>query len=343
MKFNLKKYFTQKKIFKPLIIAEISANHCGKKSLFLKTIKSAAKNGADLIKIQTYEPKDITINKSNKIKGWDKNKIWELYSKAQTPFKWHEDAFKLAKKIDIEIFSTPFSERSVDFLKKFNVKLYKISSFEITDFKLIRKIAMTKKPVIVSTGMASLDEIRDCVREIKKYHSKIILLHCVSGYPTSESEANLNKIINLKKKFKSFNIGLSDHTNDITSSIASMALGVSVIEKHFILSKRLKSLDKEFSILPYQLKKLSEYSNKVFLTLGDGKFKIRKEEKNSIRFRRSIFSTKNIAKGELLNEKNISTFRPKIGIDAKNYFKIIGKKSNKNIKAFKPIFKNDLN
>ena len=342
MKINLKEYFKKKEILKPLIIAEISANHCGKKSLFLQTIKSAAKNGADLIKIQTYEPKDITINRSNQIKGWNKKKIWELYSKAQTPFKWHKEGFDLAKKLNIELFSTPFSERAVDYLKKFNVKLFKISSFEITDFKLIRKIAKTKKPVIVSTGMASSDEIRNCIKEIKKYHNKIILLHCVSGYPTSESEANLNRINSLRKKFKNINVGLSDHTNDITSSIASMALGVSVIEKHFILSKKLNSLDKKFSILPHQLRKLSDYSKKIYLTLGDGKFRIRKEEKNSVRFRRSIFAVKNIVKGELFSRKNIGTFRPRIGIDAKDYFRVIGKKSNKNIKALSPIFKKDL-
>ena len=229
MKINFQKYFTFGNNLKPLIIAEVSANHCGKKSLFLKTIKSAAENGADLIKIQTYEPKDITVNKSLNIKDWNNKKIWRLYSKAQTPFKWHNDAFKLAKKLNVELFSTPFSNRGVDFLLKMKVKLFKISSFEINDFKLIKKVASTRKPIIVSTGMASLNEIKKCINLIKKFHNKIILLHCVSGYPTPDKEANLLRILSLKKYFKKINIGLSDHTNDIVSAMSSIPLGVSVI------------------------------------------------------------------------------------------------------------------
>ena len=168
MTFNLNNYFKSKNNLRPLIIAEVSANHCGKKSLFLKSIRSAAKNGADLIKIQTYEASDITINKSFKIKNWNKKKIWKLYSKAQTPYAWHKDAFSLAKKLKVELFSSPFSEKAVDFLQSFNVKLFKIASFEITDLKLIRKIAKTKKPIIISTGMASLKEIQECIRLINK-------------------------------------------------------------------------------------------------------------------------------------------------------------------------------
>ena len=155
MTFKLKQYFTSRKRLRPLIIAEVSANHCGKKSLFLKSIKSAAKNGADLIKIQTYEADDITINKSFNIKNWDKKKIWNLYSRAQTPYAWHKEAFALAKKLKIELFSSPFSEKAVDFLQSCNVKLFKIASFEINDLKLVHKIAKTKKPIIIATGRAS--------------------------------------------------------------------------------------------------------------------------------------------------------------------------------------------
>ena len=338
MKTNLQKYFTFGNNLKPLIIAEVSANHCGKKSLFLKTIKSAAKNGADLIKIQTYEPKDITVNKSLNIKNWNNKKIWQLYSKAQTPFSWHFDAFKLAKKLNVELFSTPFSNRAVDFLLKMKVKLFKISSFEITDFKLIKKIASTRKPIIISTGMASLNEIKKCINLIKKFHNKIILLHCVSGYPTPDKEANLLRILTLKKYFRKTNIGLSDHTNDIVSSMSSIPLGVSVIEKHFILSKKLRSLDKDFSITPKQLKELSIFTKKAFLTLGDGKFKIQKNEIKSIKFRRSIYAIKDIKKGEILSKNNISTYRPVMGIKAENYFKILGRKAKKNIKIHSPIY-----
>tara|TARA_B100000767_G_scaffold272602_2_gene300658 strand:+ start:3760 stop:4791 length:1032 start_codon:yes stop_codon:yes gene_type:complete len=338
MKINIQKYFKYKNNLKPLIIAEISANHCGSKSLFLKTIKSAAKNGADLIKIQTYEPEDITIDKSFDLPNWNKKKIWKLYSKAQTPYKWHHDAFKLAKKLNIELFSTPFSKRAVDFLLKKKVKLFKISSFEINDFNLVKKIASTKKPIILSTGMASLNEIRECVNIIKKFHNKIILLHCVSGYPTPDHEANLMRISSLKKYFKNINIGLSDHSDDILSSISSIPLGAKVIEKHFILSKKLKSFDRNFSITPQQLKILSTYTKKIFLNLGDGKFKIQKKEQISIKFRRSIFSIKNIKKGEKLSQDNISTFRPAIGLSAKYYFQILGKKAKKDIEANTPIY-----
>jgi len=338
MTFNLNKYFTSKKPLRPLIIAEVSANHCGKKSLFLKSIISAAKNGADLIKIQTYEASDITINKSFNIKNWNKKKIWNLYSKAHTPYSWHKEAFTLAKKLKIELFSSPFSERAVDFLQTFNVKLFKIASFEITDLKLIKKIAQTKKPVIVSTGMASLNEIKECVKLIKKYHSKVVLLHCVSGYPTQESEANLKRILTLKNNFKNINIGLSDHTNNINTSIASIPYNTVFIEKHFILSKKLNSLDRKFSINPKELKELSRISKIIFSSLGNGNFKIQNNEKESLRFRRSIFSIKKIKKGEKFTTNNISTYRPEVGLSAKFFFNVLGKRAKKNIDTHSPIY-----
>ena len=338
MTFNLNKYFNSKNTLRPLIIAEVSANHCGKKSLFLKSIKSAAKNGADLIKIQTYEAKDITLNKSFNIKNWDKKKIWNLYTKAQTPYAWHKDAFSLARKLEIELFSSPFSENAVDFLQTFNVKLFKIASFEITDLKLVKKIARTKKPIIVSTGMASLHEIRECIKMINKYHNKIVLLHCVSGYPTPESEANLKRIITLKNKFKNINIGLSDHTNNITTSIASIPYDTVFIEKHFILSKKLKSLDKNFSIDPIELRNLSKLSKIVYSSIGNGNFKIQKNEKKSLKFRRSIFSIKKIKKGEKFSYKNISTFRPEVGVSAKFFFNVLEKKAKKDIPLNSPIY-----
>jgi pseudaminic acid synthase len=338
MKFNLNEYFFSKKILRPLIIAEVSANHCGKKNLFLQSIRSAAKNGADLVKIQTYEANDITIKKSFDIKNWDKKKIWKLYSKAQTPYSWHKEAFALAKKLKIELFSSPFSEKAVDFLQNFNVKLFKIASFEINDLKLVKKIAKTKKPIIVSTGMASLKEIKECIKTINKYHNKIVLMHCVSGYPTPEGEANLKRIVTLKNNFKKINIGLSDHTNNITTSIASIPYNAVFIEKHFILSKKLKSLDKKFSINPAELKELSKISKVIFASLGNGDFKIQKHEKPSLQFRRSIFSIRKIKKGERFTSNNISTYRPKVGLGANFYFKVLGKKAKKDIDSYSPIY-----
>ncbi len=338
MKININNYFIPNKSLKPLIVAEISANHCGNKLLFLKSIKSAAKNGADLIKIQTYEPNDITLNKQINKKNLNVKNLWKLYSTAQTPYSWHKEAFALAKKLKIDLFSTPFSERGVDFLLKFKVKLFKISSFEINDVKLIKKVASTRKPVIISTGMASLNEIKRCVKLINKYHNKIIILHCVSGYPTLEKHANLRRILTLKKHFKKNNIGLSDHTNNINTSIASIPYNTVLIEKHFILSKNLNSLDKDFSINPSELKNLSKKSLSIFSALGDGKFNVQNSEKTSLKFRRSIFSIKSIKKGQKFTKTNISTFRPKIGLSAENFFKIIGKKSKKDIKPFSPIY-----
>ena len=204
IKLNNKFNFSYKN--PPIIIAEISGNHNGSKKKFLKLIKLACLNGADLIKIQTYEPKDITLNKNYgnfKIKKglWKGKKLWDLYKKACTPFSWHNEAFKIAKKYKKEIFSSPFSIRAVDLLENLGCKIYKIASFEITDVKLIDYIASKKKPIIISTGMASLREIHKAIDIIKKYHSKIIILHCVSSYPTKLEDINLQRIEILKKKF----------------------------------------------------------------------------------------------------------------------------------------------
>ena len=342
---SLKKYFqkSQKKLnLKPLIIAEISANHSGSKKKFLKLIRSAAMNGADLVKIQTYEAKDITLN-NYKVGNLN---LWNLYSKAKTPLNWHKDAFKLAKKLNIILFSTPFSVRAVQFLEKFNVRLYKISSFEITDLLLIDAIAKTKKPIILSTGMASLKEIDRAVNCIKKYHSKITILHCVSGYPTKEEDINLSRLVFMRQKYKEFNIGLSDHTDDINSSIASCCLGATFIEKHYILNKNDKSLDQKFSIDPKQLKKLSIFAKEIYKSLLNKKklnnLPNSKGESYSKLFRRSIFLTKNLNKGDKITLNNVSTFRPSIGIKSENIFKVIGKRVNKNKKKNEPLRYADL-
>ena len=252
------------------------------------------------------------------------------------------DAFKLAKKLRIELFSTPFSIRAVDLLKKYNAKIYKIASFEITDFKLVDKIARTKKPVIISTGMASLQEINACIKIIKKYHKKIILLHCVSGYPTPEVQTNLKRLNVIKKKFPLYNVGLSDHTNDILTSLASIPFGVTIIEKHFMIRKNLNSLDKKFSILPKDLLELSKKSKRIFSALGKESFSIQKKEMISKYYRRSIFAVKEIKKNEKITNQNIGTFRPHVGLSANYYFKILGKRIKKNIKPFSPIFKKDI-
>ena len=336
IKIKKKTHFSYNK--PPLIIAEISGNHGGSKKRFLKLIDLACKNGADLIKIQTYEPKDITIKSKKshyKIKNgiWKNKFLWDIYKKACTPFSWHKEAFKIAKKNKKIIFSSPFSKRAVDLLESLKVPIYKIASFEITDVNLIKYIASKNKPIIISTGMSTISEIKFAIKIIEKFHKKIVILHCVSNYPTNVNDTNLSKIQKLKKIFKNYMIGLSDHTNDIYSSIASVPLGVVAIEKHFKM-KNQNTLDSEFSITPKQLKILKENTLNVFQSLKNKK----KDSKINIKFRRSIFASKLILKNERLTEKNIECYRPEIGIKARDYFKILGKITRKKINKHDPIF-----
>jgi len=328
---------------RPVVIAEISGNHGGNKNKFLKLIKSAYLNGADLVKIQTYEPKDITLRKkknSFKIKKgiWKNKYLWDLYEKACTPFEWHDEAFQIAKKFKKILFSSPFSIRAVDFLESFNVPIYKIASFEITDHKLIKYIASKKKPIIISTGMASIKEINKAIQTINKYHNKIIIMHCVSNYPTKLEDTELSNISSLKKIFKNNLVGLSDHTDDIYSSLASVPLNVVAIEKHFKINRK-KTLDSNFSILPEQLKSLKQNVILIHKSLNK---KNKNNQKININLRRSIFATQNINKNEKLTKKNIDTFRPNIGISSEYFFKIIGKKTRKKIKKFDSIYFKDL-
>ena len=344
MKIKINKYKEFNLSNPPLIVAEISGNHCGNKKLFLKHIKEAAKNGADLIKIQTYEPDDITVNSKKKIfkisSGiWKGKFLYDLYKKAHTPYKWHKDAFKLCKKLGVILFSSPFSVKAVKFLKKLDVPLYKIASVEITDLNLVNEIAKTRKPIIISTGCANISEIEKCLKVIKKIHKKIILLHCVSKYPTLDHEANILKIKKLKKKFKNTLIGLSDHTDSIYSSLAATSLGIVLIEKHFIIDKKLKYEDRKFSIDKKQLIELKNSTNRIHKILNS---KILNEIPNKD-LRRSIFASKKIKKGEKITKKNIISLRPKVGICASNFFKILNKKSKKEIEKYEPIMKNDIN
>jgi pseudaminic acid synthase len=340
MKINFKSFFNEKK--PPKIVAEISSNHCGSKKLLLQHIKCASQAGADMVKIQTYEPQDITVDSRSKKfflkKGLWKNKnLHSLYKKANTPFSWHKDAFKLAKKLKIILFSSPFSPRAVDFLEKLGNPIYKLASLEITDVNLIKKIAQTKKPIIISTGSSNLKEIKNCVKIIKQYHSKIIILHCVSKYPTLDEEANLKRLDILRKQFKKIPLGLSDHTNNIYSSIAATSKGVVLIEKHFKLNRKINSPDKAFSLIPDQFKDLKKFSLKIHKILN---YKLQKNNYNSFQ-RRSIFAKRDIKKGEKFSEDNIVSLRPKIGICSSQFFSILNKSAIKSITANKPIYAKD--
>ena len=345
LKVGKKICFSLKK--SPVIIAEVSANHCGSKKKFINHIKLAHKNGADLVKIQTYEPQDITLktkNKKFKIKAglWKNKYLWDLYKRAQTPFKWHYDAFKIAKKLGITLFSTPFSTRAVDFLESLNVKLYKIASLENTDLNLVDRIAKTKKPIIVSTGASSFKEVKECIKTINRYHNKVIILHCVSEYPTPQDQANLSRIIKLRKIFKNNLIGLSDHTTTIDTALASVPLGIVAIEKHFKNSNKNKSEDAKFSITPKELFELKKKSIIYYNSTKPNTSESNKGDKKATKHKRSIYSKKNILKNEKINKNNIVALRPKIGIESNKFFKIVGKRARKKIKINEPIFMKDL-
>ena len=344
MKIKIKNnlfFDTQKK---PLIIAEISGNHSQSKKKFLSLILKSHENGADLVKIQTYEPQDLTIKsftKGFKIKKgtWRGQYLWNLYKKAHTPFKWHKDAFDLAKRKNINLFSTPFSKRGVDLLESFKVPLYKVSSFEIIDHKLIDLIAKTRKPIIISTGLSKINEIQNAIKIINKYHNKIIILHCVSEYPTKPEKVNFKRINILKKKFKNLPIGLSDHTDNIYSSVLALSYGIVAIEKHVKLNLQSKTVDSSFSIDLNQLNKLSQLIKNFHIGISTkGDFRYSKSNKSSLIFRKSIFATKDIKIGEKFTENNIDTFRSLNGLKANNYFKVLGKKSKKNLKKNSPIY-----
>ena len=326
----------------PFFIAEISGNHNGKISNAKRLIDLAKKGGADAVKIQTYTPAMMTI-KSNafKIKKglWANMNLWKLYQKAQTPLEWHKTLFSHARKKKIKIFSTPFSTDGVHFLEQLNPPIYKVSSFEMNDLNLIKRIALTKKPMIISTGLANLKEIRKTVITAKKYGCKdITLLYCVSEYPSKITDFNINNIEILSKKFKC-RVGLSDHS--LGSKIACVAIvkGAVVIEKHICL-KNIKSVDSKFSLQGNDILKFRKDINDTYqLTKNTNFVRKNKELQNKI-FRRSIYAIKDIKKGEKFTYKNIKTFRPNIGLSASHYLQILNKKSPLNISKNYPLKKN---
>ena len=316
----------------PFLVAEISANHCGNINLAKKLIKCAKDNGADAAKLQTYTADTMTIQSNKKYfkiknglwKGYD---LWNLYNEAHTPLEWNKKLFDYGKKLGITIFSTPYDETAVNLLEKLKCPMYKVASFEITDLLLIKKISQTKKPIIISTGMASMEEIELAYRTAKNYGAKdITLLYCVSNYPSKNSDFNLNNIKILKNKFKC-RVGLSDHSKDNKVAIAAIAAGAEMVEKHIALDKQKRGLDIEFSLKGKEIKKFKEDINLAYNLLGKKYFYRNKSEKKSKIFRRSIFATENIKKGEKFNNQNIRRIRPGYGLEPKYYEKLIGRKS----------------
>ncbi len=331
----------------PFVVAEISANHCGSISIAKKLIKSAKKNGADAVKLQTFTESGMTIN-SNKKRFtignglWKGFTYWELYKKAKTPHSWHKELFKFARQNKIICFSTPFDLNSLELLENLKCPIYKIASFEITDLNLIKHVAKTKKPMIISTGLSKISEIKKAFDVAKKFGAKdITLLYCISSYPAKYDDFNLKNIDILKKKFKC-RVGLSDHSKDNRVASLASAMGAEVFEKQIALENQKEGLDIEFSLKGSELRKYKEdllLSSKI---IGQNNFIRKKNELKNLIYRRSLFAIKDIDKGEKFTNKNIQALRPNIGLSPIYFEKLIGKKSKRKIKYGSSIKKNDI-
>ena len=330
------------KDFPPYVIAEISGNHNGKIDNAIDLITSAKEAGADAVKIQTYTPDTITIKSERdefKIKGglWDGYKLYDLYEKAHTPWEWHKTLFEHAKNIGVTIFSSFSDDTAVDFLEELGCPAYKIGSAELIDLPLICKAASTGKPMLISTGMAIEEEIDEAVETARLNGcSEIILLHCTSAYPSTHKEANLKRIAELQKKFDSV-VGLSDHTLDNVTSLVSIPIGASIIEKHIVLSKNEETVDSKFSIDVLELRDLIKDVNNAWLSLGLSNFKVTKGEQASYKYRPSIYVIKDLYIGDLISNDSIKIIRPGLGIKPKFYDKVIGMKVNTDIVRGTPL------
>ncbi len=330
---------------KPFFIAEISANHEGSISKAYSLIKLAKKYGADAVKLQTYKPETMTLNSKKKYfkinNGlWKNYYLWDLYNKGHTPWSWHKRLFSYAKKNNIRLFSTPFDVTAVDFLEKLNCPFYKVSSFEMNDLELIKKISKTKKTIIISTGMASLREIDISFETTKRNGAKnIVLLYCVSSYPSKIDDYNMYNIKIMKERYKC-DVGLSDHSNDSTVASLALCYGATFFEKHISINHKSKGLDSDFSL---KGKDIAEYRNVLDTSfrLNDNKnffFRSKNELRNK-KFKRSIFSLKQINKNEKFTKFNIVKIRPGDGLDARYYSQILNRKSPIKISPESPLNK----
>jgi len=325
------------------IIAEISGNHNQSYSRAKKIIDSAILSGADAIKMQTYTPDTITLNCRNKwfkIKGnnqWSGQYLYDLYKKAQTPWNWQPKLKKYVEQKGKIFFSTPFDITSVDFLEKINVPVYKVASFEVIDIPLLEKIGKTKKPVIISRGMATETELREAIKTLKKNGTKeIAILHCISSYPATAKDMNLSTIPELKKKFKTVS-GLSDHSLGILASCTAVSLGANIIEKHITLSRKDGGPDSSFSLELNEFKELVSSIREVETSIGKPQNGPLKSESQGISARKSLFVVKDIKKGEKFTKENVHSIRPGYGLSPKFFKIIIQKSSRKNIKKGTPL------
>lgn len=332
----------------PLIIAEISANHGGSLDVMKEHILAAKETGADLVKIQTYTAESMTLDvklEDFQIKHgkWSGSTLFDLYKAAETPLEWHDEIFSYAKTNGIELFATPFDEAAVDFLEKFSPPGYKVASFELTDWSLVEHICKQKRPVLMSTGMASLDEVERVTKVALQHLSphELLLFHCVSEYPTNIAHSNLGMIKVLQDQF-GVSVGLSDHTIGNTAAIAATALGVRAIEKHFIIDRTIKTPDSDFSATFDELSELVKTVHDIYASLNDTPWSRSMGEELNKQFRRSLYYGDDLCAGEILSLKNVRKIRPGFGLACEHLNEILGKRLNCSVKKGQRIQLDDL-
>lgn len=328
-------------IDKTYIIAEMSANHAGSFQRAKEIIHAAKESGADCIKIQTYTADTLTINCDNEYfhidtGTWEGDNLYNLYKKACTPWEWQAELKVEAEKAGIDFLSTPFDRTAVDFLETLNVTAYKIASFELVDIPLITYTASKKKPMILSTGMGTLEEIREAVTAIRKYHNKIVLLKCSSAYPAISDEMNLATMLDLKERF-CCPVGLSDHAMGSLGAVTAVAMGAVVVEKHFCLNRNIENPDSSFSMEPHEFAQMVRDIRTVERAKGTIAYGPTKQEMDNMAFRKSIFAIRDIEIGETLSKDNIRIIRPGYGLKPKYYDGILGKVAQQRIMSGTPL------
>lgn len=317
--------------FSPYVIAEMSANHNGDIKNAYLIIEAAKKAGANAVKMQTYTPDTITLQSQSDdfmIHGglWDGRSLYDLYQEAHTPWDWHKPLFDYAKQLDITIFSSPFDRSAIDLLEDLNAPAYKIASCEAIDLPLIQYAAATKKPMIISMGMANVDEIEEAIdAALEGGCEQLAILHCVSGYPAPAEEYNLHTISDMIRRF-GLVTGLSDHTLDNTTAITSVALGASIIEKHFTLDRNGGGPDDSFSLEPLEMAQLCKDSQTAWKALGKIDYSVKASEQGNVKFRRSLYFVKDLQPGDIITKENIRSIRPGYGIAPKYFERLMGKK-----------------
>lgn len=324
------------------IVAEMSANHNQSYDEAIKIVETAKACGADAIKLQTYTPDTLTIDCGNKFFRientiWEGKKLYDLYQESYTPWEWHHKLKKIAENIGLDFFSTPFDASAVHFLEKLNIPVYKIASFEIVDFPLINTVAKTGKPIIISTGMAKIEEIEEAVSILKKSDcTELALLKCTSSYPAKPEDANLRTIPHMLKTFN-LPIGLSDHTPGIAVPIAAISLGACIVEKHFTLSRKNSAADSSFSLEPEEFKSMVDNIRIAEKALGTVSYTISKQQRTTFNFRKSLFVVEDINAGQEFSIANVRSIRPGDGIHTKYFKEILGKKAIKNVAKGTPV------